>query len=290
MRVLIIGGSGMLGHMLLQKWSGEFEVAATIRHTRSDSPLQRLDLRAAIYDQVAAERMDSVVQVLDDFVPQVAVNCIGIVKQIREAYDPVTSIRLNALFPHQLAAACVERGVRLIHISTDCVFSGERGPYTESDLADADDLYGRSKRLGEVLTEGACTLRTSIIGPELSRGTGLLEWFLKQIGPAISGYRNALYTGFPTTEMADILREIIRRHPDLSGLWHVSSDPIDKFELLNLVRDVYDKDIQINEDVAFRCDRRLDSSRFREFTGFSPRGWLEMVEDMHALPSAQKNV
>ena len=152
-------------------------------------------------------------------------------------------------------------------------------------MPDAEDLYGRTKLVGEAVSDGACTLRTSIIGHELSRGTGLLEWFLKQTGPTINGYRKALFSGFPTTEMADILRMIISDHPDLSGLWHVSSEPIDKFDLLTLVRDVYKKHIQIDEYTEFKCDRRLDSSCFRERTGFSPKSWPEMIDAMHVLPS-----
>ena len=282
MRVLIVGGTGMLGHMLLKQWSGRFELAATIRESNADSPLRRLKLATAIYEHVAAEDMRAVETVLDAFSPQVVVNCIGIVKQIKAAYDPITSTQLNALFPHLLARACHQRGSRLLHISTDCVFSGLRGPYSEADVADADDLYGRTKRLGEVVGEGACTLRTSIIGPELRRGTGLLEWFLSQQSAAVDGFCNAFYSGFPTVVMADILRMVICEHAGLSGLWHVSSAPISKFDLLCLVRDTYRKDIQINPDTEFHCDRRLDSTRFREATGFTPAPWADMIDTMHA--------
>ncbi len=286
MRVLICGGTGMLGHMLLKQWSGYFELAATIRKSIADSPLRRLNLASKIYEHVAAEDMRAVDAVLDAFAPQVVVNCIGIVKQIREAYDPITSTQLNALFPHLLARACRQRGSRLLHISTDCVFSGLRGPYSESDVPDADDLYGRTKRLGEVVGDGVCTLRTSIIGPELHRGTGLLEWFLNQQGASVNGYNNALYTGFPTAVMADILRMIICEQPELSGLWHVSSTPISKFDLLCLVRDTYGKEIRINQDPKFHCDRRLDSTRFREATGFTPEPWPDMIRKMYAAHAA----
>jgi len=286
MRVLIVGGTGMLGHMLLKQWSGHFELAATIRESNADSPLRHLKLATAIYEHVVAEDMGAVEAVLDAFAPQVVVNCIGVVKQIKEAYDPITSTQLNALFPHLLARACRERGSRLLHISTDCVFSGLRGPYSEADVADADDLYGRTKRLGEVVADGACTLRTSIIGPELRRGTGLLEWFLKQQSAAVNGFCNALYSGFPTSVMADILRMVICEQAELSGLWHVSSSPINKFELLCLVRDAYRKDIRINSDSEFHCDRRLDSTRFRDATGFTPAPWADMIERMHAAHTA----
>ncbi len=285
MRVLILGGAGMLGHKLIQRWQGELEIAATIRTIAAKSPLSALRLDLPLYERVSAEELSTVERAVTDFRPEAVVNCIGIVKQLKEAKDPALSIRLNALFPHLAATICNQHGARLIHISTDCVFSGANGPYSEDDIADADDLYGCTKRLGEVGTAGSCTLRTSIIGRELSRGTGLLEWFLQHPGPAIGGYRHALYTGFTTTAFADILKRIIVEHRQLEGLWHVSSDAIDKFELLNIVNEVYDKEMRIEEDVNFYCDRRLDSSRFRRETGFAPPAWREMIEAMYADPT-----
>ena len=282
MRVLILGGAGMLGHKLIQRWQGELEIAATIRTTAAKSPLRALGLDVPLYEGVTAEKLSTVEGAIADFRPNAVVNCIGIVKQLKEAKDPALSIRLNALFPHLAAKVCEQHGARLIHISTDCVFSGAGGPYSEDDVADANDLYGRTKRLGEVETAGSCTLRTSIIGRQLNRGTGLLEWFLQHPGPAIGGYRHALYTGITTLAFADILRRIIVVDGQLEGLWHVSSDAISKFELLNIVSDVYDKQIRIEEDVDFHCDRRLDSSRFRTQTGFAPQPWREMIEAMHA--------
>ena len=183
MRILILGGTGMLGHKLLQRWQGKFDVAATIRNTATESPLSALNLDVPLYEAVNAEDVSTVEQAVVDFRPDAVVNCIGIVKQLKEAKDPAVSIRLNALFPHLVTKICNQHGARLIHISTDCVFSGTGGPYSEEDIADADDLYGRTKQLGEVDAAGSCTVRTSIIGRELDRGTGLLEWFLHHPGP-----------------------------------------------------------------------------------------------------------
>ena len=290
MRILILGGTGMLGHKLLQRWQGKFDVAATIRNTATESPLSALNLDVPLYEAVNAEDVSTVEQAVVDFRPDAVVNCIGIVKQLKEAKDPAVSIRLNALFPHLVAKICNQHGARLIHISTDCVFSGTGGPYSEEDIADADDLYGRTKQLGEVDAAGSCTVRTSIIGRELDRGTGLLEWFLHHPGPLIAGYRHALYTGFTTLAFADILQRVIVEYPQLEGVWHVSSDPIDKFELLNIVNDVYKKHMRIEKDVEFHCDRRLDSSRFRCETGFAPQTWREMIEAMHADPTNYENL
>ncbi len=275
----------MLGHKLLQIWHADFEVATTIRGRSIASPLSVLNPGVQVYDGVSVEDYSTVERALTDFKPDAVVNCVGIVKQLEAARDPAQSIRLNALFPHQLAQTCEGRGARLIHISTDCVFAGRGGPYRESDPADADDLYGRSKRLGEVDKPGCCTVRTSIIGRELVRGTGLLEWFLRHEGPELQGYRHALYTGFTTNAFAGVLRAIIVQHPQLEGVWHVSSEPIDKYELLNMVNDVYGKGMRVTEDVEFKCDRRLDSGRFRRETGFAPPSWREMIEAMHADPT-----
>lgn len=285
MRVMILGAAGMLGHKLLQQWSGAFEVAATLRGTLDASAVKSLGLDLPFYEGVSAEDLGPLERALDDFRPQAVVNCIGIVKQLREASDPIVSISVNALFPHRLAIACGEREARLINISTDCVFSGRQGPYTEDDAADPNDLYGQTKRLGEVTNPGCCTLRSSIIGRELNRGTGLLEWFLHQPGPRIQGFRRALYTGFTTIAFAEILRRVIVEQPDLYGLWHVASEAISKFELLKLVRDIYGVDIDIDPYDDFVCDRRLDGSRFRRTTGIDSPPWREMIRQMHADPT-----
>jgi dTDP-4-dehydrorhamnose reductase len=215
---------------------------------------------------------------------EVVVNCIGIVKQIDAAKDPTASISINALLPHQIAALCAERGARLIHFSTDCVFSGQAGPYRESDSPDPADLYGRTKLLGEVDRPGCLTLRTSIVGREIHRGTGLLEWFIAQRGGQVRGFRQALYSGLTTGAMTDLLRLLIEEHADLSGVWQVSGDPIDKYSLLCLVNNVYRLGISIDPVDEFRCDRRLDSSRFRTSVGWSPPSWQSMIETMHADP------
>jgi dTDP-4-dehydrorhamnose reductase len=284
-RVLVLGAAGMLGHKLLQQWSGVFELGATLRGPLEESAIRSLHLDVSFYTGVTVDDFRAVEKAIDHFKPATVVNCIGVVKQLREASDPVVSIAVNALFPHRVAKACHKRGVRLIHISTDCVFSGSKGPYSEGDVADADDLYGRTKRLGEVTVPGSCTLRTSIIGRELARGSGLIEWFLGQDGPRIQGYRRALYTGFTTLALADVLRQIIVEQSDLYGLWHVSSDAINKYDLINMVREVYGKEIGIDPYDNFACDRRLDSSRFRRETGFDPPTWRKMILAMHADPT-----
>ncbi|HEY5997219.1 MAG TPA: SDR family oxidoreductase [Candidatus Deferrimicrobiaceae bacterium] len=281
-RILVLGASGMLGHVLFRKLSErpELEVHATCRNRAALEPHFSAELLARIRHGVIADDFASLRDAIGELRPAVVVNCIGIVKQLAEAEDPLVAIPVNALLPHRLAKACGEAGARLVHVSTDCVFTGRKGHYTEDDPSDADDLYGRSKRLGEVTSPGAVTLRTSIIGHELSARHGLLEWFLAQQGP-VRGFARAIFTGFPTVELARIIAERVIPDPGLTGLYHVSSDPISKYDLLGLFAAAYGKTNEIVRDESFACDRSLDSGRFRAATGYRPPPWPDLVRAMH---------
>jgi dTDP-4-dehydrorhamnose reductase len=281
-RVLILGGNGMFGHKLVQQCKDHYETWVTLRS--GIEPYHEFNLFApeTTLTGIDASEFDTVVHAFAKVKPEVAINCIGIIKQLPAAHDPIPSITVNALFPHRLAALCRAAGIRLIHLSTDCVFSGRKGMYTEQDSADAEDLYGRSKLLGEVQGENCLTLRTSIIGPELKTTSGLLEWFLQNQGASIRGYTNAVFSGFTTLELANIIINLIENHRDLAGLFHVSSDPITKFDLLAMIRDVFSIRVEILPWPDVHIDRSLDSSRFREATGFSPRAWSRMIADMAA--------
>jgi dTDP-4-dehydrorhamnose reductase len=207
------------------------------------------------------------------------INAAGIVKQRPTAEEAIPSLEINALLPHRLALLCADIGARLVHMSTDCVFSGRKGNYRETDPSDADDLYGRTKYLGEVHAPHAITLRTSIVGPELARKTGLLEWFLAQHG-SIRGYRNGIFSGFTTLEMARIIELVLTRSPWSSGVYHVSSEPISKFDLLGLVKTALGLSVEIAPYDDLRCDRSLDSTRFRTEFGYQPPVWREMVDEL----------
>lgn len=280
-KVLILGAAGMLGHTLLGNLVRRpgFAVQAT---SRSNIGLDRwfsAELLERIHPYVDADNFDSVLRVLGDVKPDVVINCIGVIKQLSSAKDPLVTIPINSLFPHRLALVCKTAGSRLIHISTDCVFSGTKGMYTEDDPSDASDLYGRSKYLGEVGYPHCLTLRTSIIGHELSTSYSLVDWFLSQEGP-VKGFTKAIYTGFPTVELARIIAEYVIPNESLNGLYQVSSEPISKYDLLKLVAEQYGKRIEIEPFNDFYCDRSLDSTRFRLATGYSPPSWKEMVEAM----------
>ena len=283
MKVLILGGEGMLGHKVFQVLSRRFETFATFRSFNglwTHYPMyENLD-RSRTIGGVDATDFDTVVRAFAQVKPAVVINCIGIVKQLQEAKDPLISINLNSLFPHRLAELCAATGTRMLHMSTDCVFSGRKGNYTEDDVPDAEDLYGRTKLLGEVNREGCLTIRTSIFGRDFAKQSALLEWFLSNRGGRVCGYVNAIYTGFPTQVLARIMGDLIADYPNLSGLYHVSSAPISKYDLLVKIRDAMGLDIEIEPYEDVHCDRSLDSSRFRAETGYSIPGWDEMIAEL----------
>ena len=221
----------MLGHKLSQTLAGRCETYATFREVPAALESFGIYDRVQALASVEASDLDSVARGLSETQPDVVINCIGIVKQDAAAHDPIQSISVNALFPHRLAQLCRAAGARLLHLSTDCVFSGRQGNYSELDKPDADDLYGRTKLLGEVAGENCLTLRTSMIGRELHGSHGLVEWFLSQRGTTVNGFKRAVFSGFTTEALAVIIGEILVRHPELFGVWHVASEPINKFDL-----------------------------------------------------------
>ncbi len=284
-RVLVLGGAGMLGHKLGQVFEQHFETWVTVRSLHPAWPQTGLSPAERTLVGVDASYGDSVGHAITTVRPDVVVNAIGIVKQSPTALDPVATVTINALLPHQVAAACRSVDARLVHVSTDCVFAGRSGMYRESDVADAEDLYGRSKLLGEVATAPDLTIRTSIIGRELSGARGLLEWFLSTSGRSIDGFTDAIFSGLPTIVLARLLVDVIAREPPLSGLYHVSSDPISKHDLLCLLKSAYGLAVEI-EPVSRVCiDRSLDSRRFRSETGFVPPSWETMIDTMRHDPS-----
>lgn len=279
-RVLVLGGSGMLGHKLWQVLGARLDVHVTVRD--NDLAPARLALLdpARTTTGVSAESFDSVESAVAARDPDVVVNCIGIVKQAAEARDPLASITVNSLFPHRLAQLCRARGARLIHVSTDCVFSGRAGMYGESDIPDPVDLYGRSKLLGE-LDDGCLTIRTSIIGRELSGAGGLLEWFLAQHG-SVRGFRRAIFSGLTTEALAELLATLICEHRELTGIRHVASAPISKHDLLGMLREAYGLDVQIVADDEMICDRSLDGRKLERETGLRAPSWAQMIAALAA--------
>jgi dTDP-4-dehydrorhamnose reductase len=288
MKVLVLGGDGMLGHKVAQVLADRHEVTATFQSVRgawATFPMYEHAPAERTLGGVDAISFDTVVRAFAAARPEVVVNCIGIIKQLEEANDPILALTVNALFPHRLADLCAAAGARLVHVSTDCVFSGRKGMYTEDDLTDADDLYGRSKAMGDVDRSGCVTIRTSIIGRDFLKQSALLEWFLAQRGGTVRGYRNAVFSGLTTQELARVMAEVIERHPDLHGIVHVASAPITKLDLLTSIRDATGLDVTIEPFDDPPCDRSLDPARFVALTGYRIPTWDEMVAGLAADPT-----
>jgi dTDP-4-dehydrorhamnose reductase len=281
MKVLVIGASGMIGSTVLRVLSEkkDWQVGGTVRN-RGACEFFSKQIGERVYDGVNAENPDTLAKVLDAARPDVVVNCAGLTKHKPEADDPLLSIPINTLMPHRLAGLCKLVGARLIHVSTDCVFSGEKGNYSEDDFADARDVYGKSKALGEVSYPHTVTLRTSTIGHEFQSRYGLLEWFLSQQGRC-KGYDRAIFSGLPTVVFAQVVRDVVIPRPELAGLYHVAAEPINKYELLKLIAKVYGKQIEIEADSKLAIDRSLNAQHFREATGYVAPGWEELIETMH---------
>jgi dTDP-4-dehydrorhamnose reductase len=290
MKILILGVGGMLGHQLSRALGDRFEIWGTFRGEPREFERYGFIPQERIIGQVDVHNFSTVQRALDLAKPDAVINGIGIVKQRDEAKRVMPSIQVNALFPHQLADLCVERGIRVIQISTDCVFSGLRGNYSESDVPDPVDLYGRTKLLGELTRPGTLTLRTSIIGWQLNNFSGLLSWFALQRGKNIKGYRKAIYSGVSTAVLSDLIGDIIETQPDLQGLYHVASLPISKYDLLTRLRDALGwNDISIEPDDEFFCDRSLNSLRFNAATGWIAPLWDAMLNDLAvAWPDYEK--
>jgi dTDP-4-dehydrorhamnose reductase len=281
MKILIVGGSGMLGHQLWRHFRGGHETWVTLRRSAGDFAAAGLFQDGRVHEGVDAMNFPSLAGVIREQRPDAVLNCVGLIKQLKESKDSVPSLTINSLLPHRLAEVCAEVGARLVLFSTDCVFSGRRGGYTEADVADAEDLYGRSKYLGEVTDRPqVITLRSSIIGRELGTAHSLVDWFLSQRGGRVKGYRRAIYSGFTTLEMARIVERLLTVDRQLAGLWQVASEPINKYELLRLLREHFKAPVEIEPFDEFTCDRSLNGTRFSAATGYRAPAWPEMIAEL----------
>ncbi|HEY2824917.1 MAG TPA: SDR family oxidoreductase [Gemmatimonadales bacterium] len=286
MRVLILGGTGMLGHKLWQQLAPAHETTVTVRGDAAalDPVAQTLGAPARVIEHVAADEA-GIRRALQIAHPDAVINAVGIVKQSDIASDAAVMHAVNAAFPHLLAEHCRRAGVRLIHISTDCVFAGTNGRYTETDRPDPEDLYGRSKLDGEVTGPGCLTLRTSMIGRELAGQRGLVEWFLAQRGGRVRGFTKAVFSGLSTALLARVIADLLERHPHLDGLYHVAAGAVTKHDLLHLLSAAYHLPVTIDAYDGVVLDRSLDGTKFRDATGFVAPAWPELVRLMAADPA-----
>ena len=271
----------MLGSILMRRMSDDlrYQVYGTLRD-RKKKDFYSPELHDYLYTGVDTDVEQSIKHTIEDVSPDVVINAVGLIKQLRASNDPIAMLRINSLFPHVLHTYCRANDSRLIHISTDCVFDGLKGGYKESDRVNADDLYGRTKFLGEVTSDDALTIRTSIVGPEFGSSNGLLEWFLSQQG-SIKGFRKAVFSGLPTVEVADVIRNLILPSNVRSGLFHLASQPINKFELLNLFSEVYSKKIDIKCSDELVIDRSLNAEKFCDVFNYNPPDWEKLCRKMY---------
>lgn len=281
-KVLILGVTGMLGHILFKEMlkNSSFDMYGTTRNSSGLKEYFAEDEISKIRNGVDADNFDTVIRAIAAIQPNIIINCIGIIKQLPISNDPLTAITVNAQLPHRISLVARSANARFIHISTDCVFNGKKGNYTEEDPSNAEDLYGRTKFLGEVIYPHSVTIRTSIIGHELKMGFSLVDWFMNQ-KEEINGFTKAIYSGFPTIEVVNIITNYVIPNETLSGLYHISSDPISKYDLLNIMKEVYNKDITINPFDDFILDRSLNSDKFMSITGYKAPSWKTMLTDMY---------
>ena len=278
----------MLGHKMFQvlreRFSGSF--CTTLEDVRRP-PFDKVELLQGddVIRGVDVMDFDRLHGVLRDIRPDFIVNCVGIVKQRQESRMAIPSIVINSLLPHKLAAFAAGWGGRVIHPSTDCVFDGKRGGYTEADDSSAEDLYGKSKFLGELHGDNGLTLRTSIIGRELAEHRSLLDWFLMQQGKAVRGFRRVIYSGVTTNQLAEVVTLVIQKFPGLHGLFQVVSEPISKHDLLCLIRDAYKLEVNITPEDGEVSDRSMKGDKFREATGYVSPPWTELVERLAQDPT-----
>ena len=275
----------MLGHKALQILKNKFDVYATIK--RDFAAVERFGIfeKTNTFCNVDVENQETLKNIIVDLKPEIVLNAVGIIKQLESSKNVIKTLTINSIFPHRLAEYAAEAGAKVITVSTDCVFRGDKGNYKEEDVLDATDLYGKSKNLGELYEKHCLTLRTSIIGREIDGAHSLVEWFLSNRGGRVRGFTNAIYSGFPTIVFAELIADLIARKPSLNGLYQVASRPINKYELLKLINKKFDAGIEIEPFADFYIDRSLNGERFQNETGFAPAEWETMIERMAGDPT-----
>ncbi|WP_217190899.1 dTDP-4-dehydrorhamnose reductase family protein [Pseudomonas shirazica] len=281
MKIMVLGASGMLGNAVFKHLAADprYDVWGTVRSAAVFKYFSAAE-QSRLLNGVDVLNQDDLLSLLNEHRPAVIINCTGLIKQLSTANDPLAVLPINSLLPHRLQKMASLIDARLVHVSTDCVYAGDKGMYVEADASDAQDLYGKSKYIGEVSdASNAITLRTSIIGHELTSNKSLIDWFLSQAG-AVKGFRRAIFSGLPTVEIGRIIGDYVLPNAQLNGLYHVSAEAINKFSLLEKVAKIYGKSVSITADDSLVIDRSLDSSRFREATGYVPPSWDDLIASM----------
>jgi len=287
-RLLVLGAGGMLGHKVFQAAVRRYPlVTGALRERVTDYPVEDIPefQTGKLIEGLDAMDLGSVDILLERLRPDIVVNCIGVIKQRSTGEEALSSITINALLPHRIAIKLAEWDGRLVHISTDCVFNGLRGSYSEDDVPNAGDLYGRTKLLGEVVGSNALTLRTSIIGRELRSHRSLLDWFLSNDRSRVRGYVNAWWSGVTSNHLADLILSLVENYPDLSGLYQVSSSRMSKFSLLQLLCEAYDLAVAVDPDESVVVDRSLLGTKLENAIGYHCPDWSTLLSQLISDPT-----
>ena len=288
MRILILGADGMIGHKIAQSLE-DFELILASRKSISLKSIGIIKGKMVQHNLIT----DSLDLLLDSTTPDIIINCAGITTR-RGVEDNIVNTRLlNSELPHKLDSWANLNSKKLIHFSTDCIFSGNRGNYLDNDFADADDIYGKSKALGEVDSPNTLTLRCSMIGRELYNFTELFEWLKKNKNKKIEGYSNTFYSGITTVRMGIILNQILKKNLNLSGIYNISSTPISKFDLLTKLSNAFNLNVEVKQNTNNKSNKVLISEKFTEITGIYPPNWDDLIsefkEDCEKYKSLYKN-
>ena len=278
MKILILGGDGMIGHKMTQVLSSQnHEIVISVREKR-DLTLKSVSSKSKVFFNDFLK--DNILDFLVKVNPDVIINAIGITIRRGSTKNISDTIYLNSLFPHQISGWALAFKKRLIHFSTDCVFSGDEGSYQEDTTPDALDYYGKTKGLGEINSKSSLTIRSSMIGPELYNKTELFEWIINNKEKEINGFSRVMYSGVTTVYMARLLADLIDNHKNLSGIYNVASKPISKFELLHLINDNFDLGLIINCDKTVISNKTLNASKIEKEIGLQSPSWDELIFEL----------
>ncbi len=288
MRILILGADGMIGHKIAQSLE-DFELILASRKSISLKSIGIIKGKMVLHNLIT----DSLDLLLDSTTPDIIINCAGITTRRGVEDNIVNTGLLNSELPHKLDSWANLNSKKLIHFSTDCVFSGNKGNYLDNDFADANDIYGKSKALGEVDSLNTLTLRCSMIGRELYNFTELFEWLKKNKNKKIEGYSNTFYSGITTVRMGIILNQILKKNLNLSGIYNISSTPISKFDLLIKLSNAFNLNVEVKQNTNNKSNKVLISEKFTEITGIYPPNWDDLIsefkEDCEKYKSLYKN-
>ena len=281
--MLILGSTGLLGNTLTKYFllKEDYDVFGTIRdYSKLEFFKKKYHKNFLIIKNILD--YDEIKKVLKNIKPDILINCLGITNKetLLNPNQIENCICINSLFPHKLQGICSELGTRLIHLSSDCIFSGKKGFYTENDIPDPPDIYGKSKLLGELNYENTLTIRKSVIGHELESSKGLLEWFLAQKN-FVYGYKNVIFSGITVLELAKVIDEYILPRSDLKGVLNLAGESISKFDLLKIIADIYKKSVEIIPNEAIKINRTLNGSQFNNLTGYKMKSWSSLIKSMH---------